>query len=173
MRTLLLAVTIFAGFTQASFAGSVEQQVIRSLQAQGYQVLEQSYTFLGRLRIVAQNGSLQREIVVNPGTGEILRDYAVSMPQHGADEINLPVLAMDGDLPETVAPDIPDGMEPYFVTNGDTSEAAPSLPEEDPAPGAQSDEGAGEMPADPAGLDFVITGMDQAPSDQPTDPVLP
>jgi hypothetical protein len=79
MKRLLLAVMVLTGMTDAGWARTVEQQLLNSLQKQGYVVLEQGYTFLGRLRIVAENGQIHREIVVNPGTGEILRDYAVVM----------------------------------------------------------------------------------------------
>ena len=79
MKKLLLAVALLAGMAQVGLARTVEQQLVSSLQKQGYVVLEQGYTFLGRLRIVAENAEYRREIVVNPGTGEILRDYAVSL----------------------------------------------------------------------------------------------
>ncbi len=80
MKKLLLAVILLAGLTDAALARTVEQQLLSSLQKQGYVVLEQGYTILGRLRVVAENGKIRREIVVNPGTGEILRDYAVMLP---------------------------------------------------------------------------------------------
>jgi hypothetical protein len=81
MNRLLLAVTLWVGLAGAGWALTIEQQLLASLQAQGYVILEQGYTFLGRLRIVAQNDEIRREIVVNPGTGEILRDYAVMLPR--------------------------------------------------------------------------------------------
>lgn len=63
----------------------VEAGLVASLRAQGYEVLEHGYTWLGRLRIVAQNDTLRRELVVNPGTGEVLRDYAerLDLPKPG------------------------------------------------------------------------------------------
>ena len=79
MKRLLLAVALLAGMAQVGLARTLEQQLVSSLLKQGYVVLEQGYTFLGRLRIVAENAEYRREIVVNPGTGEILRDYAVSL----------------------------------------------------------------------------------------------
>lgn len=77
MFKLLMAFILWAGLAQASGALTVEERLLAGLQAQGYTVLEQGYTFLGRLRIVAENDQIHREIVVNPGTGEILRDYAI------------------------------------------------------------------------------------------------
>lgn len=79
MNKLLLAVALWVGMQGAGWARTVEQQLLASLQAQGYVILELGYTFLGRLRVVAQSDTIRREIVVNPGTGEILRDYAVML----------------------------------------------------------------------------------------------
>ena len=84
MDRLLMAVALWVGMAQAGVALTVEERLVAGLQDQGYTVLEQGYTFLGRLRIVAETDLIHREIVVNPGTGEILRDYAVyisDMPQ--------------------------------------------------------------------------------------------
>ena len=77
MFKLLIAAILWVGLAQASLALTVEQRLVTGLQAQGYVILEQGYTFLGRLRVVAENDEVHREIVVNPGTGEILRDYAI------------------------------------------------------------------------------------------------
>ena len=79
MNKLLLAVALWIGLVGAGFARSVEDQLLATLRAQGYMIVEQGYTFLGRLRVVAENGEIRREIVVNPGTGEILRDYSVML----------------------------------------------------------------------------------------------
>ena len=77
MKRLLLAMALLAGLTGAGLARTVEERLIAGLRDQGYVILEDGYTFLGRLRIVAENGQYHREIVVNPGTGEVLRDYVV------------------------------------------------------------------------------------------------
>ncbi len=84
MRQVLIASFLALALTATGVAPAaaestnpVEQRLIANLTAQGYQILEMGYTWLGRLRIVAENGELHREIVVNPGTGEVLRDYAV------------------------------------------------------------------------------------------------
>jgi hypothetical protein len=80
MNRLVLALALWIGLVGAGWARTIEEQLLSTLRAQGYEILEQGYTFLGRLRVVAQNGDMRREIVVNPGTGEILRDYAVMLP---------------------------------------------------------------------------------------------
>ncbi len=77
MRGLFLSALLLIGLTLTAGAKTIEDRVLAELRAQGYVILEQGYTFLGRLRIVAENGEIHRELVVNPGTGEVLRDYAI------------------------------------------------------------------------------------------------
>lgn len=60
--------------------------VTRQLQAQGYTSVDSSYTWLGRLRIFARQGDLRREIVINPNTGEILRDLEQVVPRYASDQ---------------------------------------------------------------------------------------
>lgn len=88
MYKLVMAAILLAGLAQAGRALTVEERLVSGLQDQGYTVLEKGYTFLGRLRIVAENDLIHREIVVNPGTGEILRDYAIYLS-----DMSPPVLA--------------------------------------------------------------------------------
>lgn len=70
----LLLLTLF-GPTQGG-ATPGQDIVTASLMAQGYEVQLVHWTLLGRIRIVAVNATIRREIVINPNTGEILRDYA-------------------------------------------------------------------------------------------------
>lgn len=49
-------------------------QIVQALRREGYTRIEISRTWLGRTRILASGGSGQREIVVQPATGEVLRD---------------------------------------------------------------------------------------------------
>ena len=52
-------------------------RITQALQAQGYRVQSVTETILGRAQIVAQNGLIWREVVLDIASGEILRDYAV------------------------------------------------------------------------------------------------
>jgi len=54
----------------ADYVNSVRDQ----LSQQGYRQISVSSTLLGRTRIVAKSKSGTREIIMNPRTGEILRD---------------------------------------------------------------------------------------------------
>ena len=59
-------------------AQSVIDQITGQLRAQGFSKIEVSDTWLGRARIEAKSRDWEREIIVNPRTGEILRDYSES-----------------------------------------------------------------------------------------------
>jgi hypothetical protein len=58
--------------------------IVRALKAQGYRDIDVSRTLLGRTRITAKGKRSTREIIVNPATGEILRDLRTGS---GADDI--------------------------------------------------------------------------------------
>jgi len=62
------------------FAGSI----IADLRAQGFSEIETEQTWLGRTKIVASGADGKREIVVNPNTGEILRD--LWLMRNGSDD---------------------------------------------------------------------------------------
>lgn len=55
--------------------GSVRDRVLSILRDDGFREVRINRTFLGRLRFVAENREERREIIVNPATGVILRDY--------------------------------------------------------------------------------------------------
>lgn len=50
------------------------EEIVRELKKQGYREIQVSRTLLGRARITATKARGSREIIVNPATGEILRD---------------------------------------------------------------------------------------------------
>lgn len=53
-----------------------EDQVARSLKNDGFRIVSQKRTLLGRVRFVATRGPTEREVVLDPSSGEILRDYS-------------------------------------------------------------------------------------------------
>jgi hypothetical protein len=77
-RRFLTAATSWLGVTLAcaipAQAQSMADPVVNALRRQGYTGLSVSRTWLGRLRITAENGERQREIILNGRTGEVLRD---------------------------------------------------------------------------------------------------
>ena len=74
IKTLMICIGLM-GLPQLAAAQSVEDQVFAQLQEQGFTVIEVRRTFLGRIRFIAESAYLYRELVINPQTGEILRDY--------------------------------------------------------------------------------------------------
>ncbi|WGW05670.1 hypothetical protein [Tropicibacter oceani] len=69
---------------QAAYAQTAQDQVIRQLKTLGYTSIRVRRTLLGRVRILAQGRPGSREIVLDPATGTILRDYSV-LPQDSRD----------------------------------------------------------------------------------------
>ncbi|WP_139188489.1 PepSY domain-containing protein [Aliiruegeria lutimaris] len=66
-------------------AESAQARVVRELRALGYTEITGKETWLGRYRIVATAPGQSREIVLNPYTGEVLRDYVrhIVQPKDG------------------------------------------------------------------------------------------
>lgn len=62
----------------AAFADSYQNAVVSQLRKQGYRQINVERTLLGRVRIVAARGGGSREIILNPRTGEILRDVLLA-----------------------------------------------------------------------------------------------
>lgn len=54
-------------------------QIVAQLMEKGYVIVLNERTWLGRGRVVADRLGVRRELVFNPGTGEILRDYALRL----------------------------------------------------------------------------------------------
>lgn len=73
--------TILFGFVaalaipgSAALAKEPYEEWIDWLEDAGYTDITASRTFLGRVQIQARQGLMRREIVINPRTGEVLRD---------------------------------------------------------------------------------------------------
>lgn len=75
-RYFLLTAAAFVVATpaHADFVTAVQQK----LQSQGFTEISVSYTLLGRSRIIAHGKRGTREIILNPKTGEVLRDLWTS-----------------------------------------------------------------------------------------------
>lgn len=74
-RLLMATALCLSAGTGAVWAQDIEAQIISQLQAQGYARIHVTRTWLGRVRIEAEGPGREREIIFNPTTGEILRDY--------------------------------------------------------------------------------------------------
>ncbi len=76
LGTILLTAILITGLApEPATAGSVENRIVSQLKDQGFTNIQINRTWLGRSRIVAASPKYTREIVVNPATGAIMRDY--------------------------------------------------------------------------------------------------
>jgi hypothetical protein len=78
----VLLLTVFSAALTRAHAETtpvppVVHAVLQSLTDDGYAIVSVQRTWLGRIRIEANTEKLHREIVMNPLTGEILRDITV------------------------------------------------------------------------------------------------
>ena len=80
MKRRLFLTGLMAGLVIAgpALAQDYAGDIITQLRRQGFTSVTASRTLLGRVRIWAERGDGSREIVVNPRTGEILRDVWLS-----------------------------------------------------------------------------------------------
>lgn len=75
MRFVLAVVLALAAASAAAQDATPRERIIGALAREGYERFTVSRTLLGRERIVARREGAVREIVFNPVTGLILRDY--------------------------------------------------------------------------------------------------
>jgi hypothetical protein len=73
-RYIGMVMTFWLLTAPMAFAQSYADQIVQQLSAQGFSDITVEITLLGRIRIKGHNGQGLREIIMNPHTGEILRD---------------------------------------------------------------------------------------------------
>ena len=140
--TLVVALILLTSAGMA-MAVDVRDQLLAQLRRMGYTEFTVSTTLLGRLQVVASDGVSQREIVVNPRTREVLRDYSSSILQT-APEAMQPLPA-----PNLVVPLVLD------------------LPAPEPQPAASPD--SGRRTDGPLLLDLVLGTSKPEPEPDPAD----
>lgn len=74
LRRILFAVATASALAAASAHADVTRDVVTQLQGMGYSRVIVERTLLGRVKIDAAGDQGRREIIINPRTGEILRD---------------------------------------------------------------------------------------------------
>lgn len=84
LRTLIV-ICLLALSTPAAHADAdrVRDRIVSILKEDGYLEIRISRTLLGRMRFVAMRSDARREIVVNPNSGVVLRDYVRFLNQRG------------------------------------------------------------------------------------------
>lgn len=87
MRRRVFLAALVGGMAAAGMAEARDRSddIVRELKRKGYRITEVGRTFLGRVRILATRDGGRREIIVNPVTGEILRDLWIARGQDDAD----------------------------------------------------------------------------------------
>lgn len=73
---LLTSVGALVCAPPAFAAVAPEDEVARNLTGAGFRITSRRRTMLGRVRFLAVRGSTEREVVLDPSSGEILRDYS-------------------------------------------------------------------------------------------------
>lgn len=72
---LASSTVLFLALSGIAQAQTALDTLVQQLQSEGYREISVKRTWLGRLRIEAKKKGAEREIVLNPSTGVILRDY--------------------------------------------------------------------------------------------------
>ncbi len=71
------AAAALLGGASGVMADAVGDDIARQLRRRGYSDINVTRTLLGRVRVTGRRGMLEREIIVNPNSGEILRDLVI------------------------------------------------------------------------------------------------
>lgn len=80
LHTGLVGLMLAAVMAVPALAETWEDRIAEALVGLGYEVTMVHRTLLGRVRIVAVNDTARREIVINPHSGEVLRDFSSLLP---------------------------------------------------------------------------------------------
>lgn len=83
-RKFLVLVTAFSLTGTMPARADKQDDIVERLVEAGFGKIEITRTLLGRVRIVATKGNVRRELVINPRTGEILRDVTIIAEDRGA-----------------------------------------------------------------------------------------
>lgn len=76
-RTFLCSGMVALGMAPLPGRADIEDALLARLRAEGFQAILTERTWLGRVRITASGDLGQREIILNPRTGEVLRDIII------------------------------------------------------------------------------------------------
>ena len=86
-RRFLLGLGCSVALAGHAAAATFQDAVVAQLRDQGYSDIVVERTLLGRIRIVAVLGDTRREIILNPRTGEVLRDVVFTSNGTAAPQI--------------------------------------------------------------------------------------
>ncbi|MEQ3625020.1 MAG: hypothetical protein ABNH26_06395 [Celeribacter sp.] len=88
LRILLVTVALGGVTIPRAALADTRDQIITEMKEQGFTRITVQGTLLGRTRILAERQGGRREVVINPRTGVILRDYTSGLPHrtHSTDD---------------------------------------------------------------------------------------
>jgi hypothetical protein len=129
MIRILLSICLTVWAASAALAETPQDRLLAALVADGYTIEQTERTWLGRLRIIAVKGDLRREVVINPGTGEVLRDIASAIQLDESNAGGSSAIADSGS----------DSTDTTSSTTGADTVVAPSVTESDGQIGVSSD----------------------------------
>lgn len=96
-RDLIIGLVAMLAAAPAAAQNAAVERITRELRGLGYSQISVERTLLGRARIVADGPDASREIIVNPNTGEILRDLWIPRNAAGTSGELLDVSSADAD----------------------------------------------------------------------------
>lgn len=99
----ILITSALLAFGAPVHAQSIQDSIVMQLQEQGYTNIVVNRTLLGRVRVVARNQTHERELVFNPTTGELLRDYWRAIGE--SKRSNMTIIPRIADLEEVESED--------------------------------------------------------------------
>lgn len=106
---LCVAALLAAQVAHATEHRVTPEMVVDALAGQGFSVESVTRTLLGRARIVASQGLIWREVVLDLSSGQILRDYAVEFAPQAAPAVGQTTMPRGGKL---IAEKDFNGLEP-------------------------------------------------------------
>lgn len=106
-RLFQIVLALVLAFGASTGAAKADQDfttpIVARLEDEGFAVTRIKRTWLGRILIVSQNDEYLREVVINPHTGEILRDKLFALD--GTSAVASPMLDMPDGMPDSMMED--------------------------------------------------------------------
>jgi hypothetical protein len=141
-----LSASLWAGQVSAS---EYADRIVIWLQEQGFVGFEVKKTWLGRIKIEAYANGIEREIIINARTGEILRDYWEFEDDHGVSSSLNPVA-------------VPEGM-------GNAAGVQPVLTVEDSHDESDNDDDVEDDPEDEKSIEEDDVGVEEVTEEEEED----
>lgn len=87
MHKILVVLLLFLSSTASAM--TLEEELIAQVESQGFILVERESTWLGRVSLEFISDTHEREIILNPNNGAILRDYKERLDEDDEEETTL------------------------------------------------------------------------------------